>query len=923
MKYIKYLRVLSLAIIFTTVIKAQNEQGGLIDPDDPSGNIKTQITSLIQARYGASYNDIGIQVIDSLIARNKSSSEWGVLNDRYGTLHGCVLFDADQSEGWHDKCIMGIYKNGQLLWCSDSTFCNIWGGTFSIEDINHDGKIEILIERYHPSNIESRYLWIISWDGMTGTIINGVDGENKNSVICSAAEMFQLITTDTTSPMRIRGYWSDQWITYGWTGTNYGILPSTEQIRGDDYLPANLLSASVDCNVIAYGDSLLYSYQIHNTPTSKQKISLYALRNIGSIIPFISSNLEFWGYSTLKRISLWNAFNNQEPISIGESTSISFKSTYTPCIVPYYAQGLQLGPFFNPDSLTANDVDKFVNNVFNNSFTRSTIGPANLLSPFIPLNFLDTLSRYTTQSRTLGWIKDDATANKYLNYFASAKTLLQANNVTSAKQVLNTVISNTIADSTAHLTSEAYALLRFNTEYLNDSLKASTPTSGCTVKLASSTGTPLLSGALQYYDGSWKDAVNNNDGTFSVTTNLKTISLRMTYEYGTQTKSNVPISNDTIVFQTVKAQIQLQNSGGMLIDTGSVQYYAGAWRTLGSTIYGIAAKELLPANYSFRMTYAYASKDKQQDISTNATVVFQTGNAAVQLQNSQGALMDQGTVQYYSGSWRDFGTTTNGIANKELLPNNYSFRMNYAYASKDQQQDISTNSTVIFRTVNAVVQLRNSQGNSMDQGVVQYYSGAWRDFGTTTNGIANKELLPNNYSFRMTYGYASKDKQQDISTNPTVVFQTVNTAVQLQNSHGSLMDQGSVQYYSGAWRDLGTTTNGVVNKELLPNSYSFRMTYEYVSNDKQQDVSSNNTVIFSTVLCDVKVITLAGQLVNNATVSYYTGAWRQIGTTVNGEITKELLPVKIQFRAAYGTKQQSVTQDVSVNPLIQITLPVQ
>ena len=251
--------------------------------------------------------------------------------------------------------------------------------------------------------------------------------------------------------------------------------------------------------------------------------------------------------------------------------------------------------------------------------------------------------------------------------------------------------------------------------------------------------------------------------------------------------------------------------------------------------------------------------------------------------------------------------------------------MTYAYASKDKQQDVGANPTVVFQTVNAAVQLQNSQGNLIDQGTVQYYSGAWRALGTTTNGIATKELLPNTYSFRMTYAYASKDKQQDLSANPTVVFHTVNATVQLQNSQGNLMpaplgDQGAVQYYSGAWRDFGTTTNGVANKELLPNSYSFRMTSEYVSNDKQQDVSSNNTVIFSTVLCDVKVITLAGQLVNNATVSYYAGAWRQIGTTVNGEITKELLPANLSFRVKSGTVQQDKTQNISTNPAVVFTL---
>ena len=444
-------------------------------------------------------------------------------------------------------------------------------------------------------------------------------------------------------------------------------------------------------------------------------------------------------------------------------------------------------------------------------------------------------------------------------------------------------------------------------------IKQPPPITGCNVKLVNSTGAKLTGGALQYYEGSWKDAVNNNDGTFFVSTSAKTISLRMTYEYGTQTKSNVTVGPDTVAFQTVNTQIKLQDSKGNAIDTGSVQYYAGAWRVLGTTTNGIANKELLPVGYSFRMTYAYASNDKQQDLSTNSTVIFQTVNAAVQLQNSQGTLIDQGTVQYYSGAWRDFGTTTGGVASKELLPNNYLFRMTYAYASKDKQQDIGTNATVVFQTVNAAVQLQNSQGTLMDQGTVQYYSGAWRDFGTTSNGIAAKELLPNTYSFRMTYAYANKDKQQDISTNATVVFQTVNAAVQLQNSRGTLIDQGTVQYYSGAWRDFGTTTNGIAAKELLPNTYSFRMTYAYASKDKQQDISANPTVVFQTVNVAVQLKNSQGNLIDQGTVQYYSGAWRSFGTTSNGIAAKELLPNTYSFRMTYEYVSLDKSQDISVN----------
>ena len=144
----------------------------------------------------------------------------------------------------------------------------------------------------------------------------------------------------------------------------------------------------------------------------------------------------------------------------------------------------------------------------------------------------------------------------------------------------------------------------------------------------------------------------------------------------------------------------------------------------------------------------------------------------------------------------------------------------------------------------------------------------------------------------MTYAFANKDKQQNIGTNPTVIFQTVNATVQLKNSQGNLIDQGTVQYYSGAWRSFGTTTNGITTKELLPNNYQFRMTYAYMSNDKTQNVGSNNTVGFSTVLTTVRVKDTQNNPVNNAVVTYYSGAWRQFGNTVNGDVIQRITTVK-------------------------------
>jgi 3D (Asp-Asp-Asp) domain-containing protein len=272
--------------------------------------------------------------------------------------------------------------------------------------------------------------------------------------------------------------------------------------------------------------------------------------------------------------------------------------------------------------------------------------------------------------------------------------------------------------------------------------------------------------------------------------------------------------------------------------------------------------------------------------------VFQTTRVTVQLKDSTGALMDTGTVQYYSGAWRDFGSTSGGQVSKELLPGSYTFSMGYGYAQQQKAQNIATDPTVVFQTTRVTVQLKDSTGALMDTGTVQYYSGAWRDFGSTSGGQVSKELLPGNYTFSMGYGYAQQQKAQNIATDPTVVFQTTRVTVQLKDSTGALMDTGTVQYYSGAWRDFGNTSGGQVNRELLPGSYTFSMSYGYAQQQIAQNITTNPTVVFST-----------GQVHSDSgsCTSYYAGGWRVFTQNM------ELLPVTYTFRFNDVTPNTSYT----------------
>jgi hypothetical protein len=413
------------------------------------------------------------------------------------------------------------------------------------------------------------------------------------------------------------------------------------------------------------------------------------------------------------------------------------------------------------------------------------------------------------------------------------------------------------------------------------------------VQLRDSTGVPVSGGVVQYYSGGWQ-AFGTTDASGQASKLLPpgSYSFRMTYGFGNQDKSQNIAADPTVGFQTRRVTVQLKDSSGGLLDTGTVQYYAGGWRDFGATSGGQAYKELLAASYSFRMTYGFASQDRSQNIAADPTVVFQTRRVTVQLKDSTGGLMDTGAVQYYAGGWRDFGTTSGGQAYKELLAASYSFRMTYGFASQDRSQNIAADPTVVFQSRRVTVQLKDSTGGLMDTGTVQYYAGGWRDFGATSGGQAYKELLAASYSFIMTYGFASQDKSQNIAADPMVVFQTRRVTVQLKNSTGGLMDTGRAQYYSGGWRDFGMTSGGQVNKELLPASYSFRITYAFASQDKSQNIANDPTVVFQT-----------GQVhsESGSCTHYYAGGWR-------GSIQDmELLPLLYSFRFNDGTPNTPYT----------------
>lgn len=232
-------------------------------------------------------------------------------------------------------------------------------------------------------------------------------------------------------------------------------------------------------------------------PTNK---NWEASTKILSVPPRSPSNRGIIGWFEADTISSLDELYNPTPNLLlqGESIQIGLRSQGLPAVKRFWAGGWtppltkqivdSLHALGYPDSVIFKPW-------YQDAFTSKTLSPVAAPIPFHALTFLDTITSYINQSRTLGWIANQTTANKYKRLVATARFHLQANNRGVTKAKLDSVLLNVYPDTTAGtLTSEAYALIRFNTEYLMKKLREEDSTFAAENKSSSSDATATNNG---------------------------------------------------------------------------------------------------------------------------------------------------------------------------------------------------------------------------------------------------------------------------------------------------------------------------------------------------------------------------------------------------------------------------------------------
>jgi len=482
---------------------------------DPQGSVRNQLRNLIQAHYGADFH-FGYTMFDARIRYSNDEK----IQDPYNTLQGCVLFSAHkyQPDSISQSFVAGIVKDGRIIWDNrPGTPADLSGNLLFAQDINADGEVDLLFAKWDDEllranglkNCEDKsnmsYLYILSWNGSRGRFINETTANGK-SVIIGADDGYQLIDAEGQGINEIRtnvpciellspDYKTSIYpeITYSWNGTRYGLWPDTRQVSSRQFLPANRMEVVVQCSITKTNGPFQYDYTVSNRATSKQKISKIFISGLEDDtenqagIGWNSGSSSYLG----GRAFVINPMSFRNLIKPGETrTGFKTVSPVLPTIVKCYIQG------HVPATIASTEEER--QNILQNSIVVSTLGTRDTSQSVDKTAWIDTLLSYVDQAHELGWINNtrdddaeederaedgivknlDKRLNKVRDFVEESKTTQAKNHLQRFLTKVEKLWNRQQRENEKNkknpkiiFTSEAYALLKYNGEYLFDHLK--------------------------------------------------------------------------------------------------------------------------------------------------------------------------------------------------------------------------------------------------------------------------------------------------------------------------------------------------------------------------------------------------------------------------------------------------------------------
>lgn len=336
----------------------------------------------------------------------------------------------------------------------------------------------------------------------------------------------------------------------------------------------------------------------------------------------------------------------------------------------------------------------------------------------------------------------------------------------------------------------------------------------------------LTADSWEYRYGWGSYAPMNNLGEELLPVNVK---VRVGYK-GTKVEKQQNVgSNSHYDFNTVNVTADLKSSTGgtLTADNWKYRYGWGAYSTLDN-----AGEELLPVNVKVKVYYNGACVEKQQNVGSNSHYDFNTVNVTANLEDSNGDPLTADNWKYRYG-WGAYSALTN--TGHELLPVNVKVKVYYKGACVEKQQNVGSNSNYNFNTVLVTADLEDGNGGSLTADAWDYRYG-WGAYSSLNN--AGEELLPVNVKVRATYNGTTKEKQQNVGSNSSYLF----------NWNGSSLYK-SVNDYDFIAEKISVYPNPSDGKFMIENVANYfrlsiyDMTGKVVYQSEINDVNNQNIIL--------------------------------------------------------------------------------
>ncbi len=258
------------------------------------------------------------------------------------------------------------------------------------------------------------------------------------------------------------------------------LLPGSSYLWSQEFETGNKISVKVNAQVRRDSLGLMqYDYDVISLPESQQNIW-----NFMVIIKFHPDSIykafrihNWWGPdmpdpdNDKRSWVSWSAPDNRD-IRPGNSMSgFGFITRFLPGITDFYAEGDHPVPSFEegmaPDSLPGYDDLT----PYGPGIVGKTVGPVLPPTVFSSTAFVDTLISYKHQAFSFGWIDNQGILNSLDQKLENTRKELRKGKKQTAINELRAFLNEVEVQKDKHLTSEAYALLKFNAEYLIQKLE--------------------------------------------------------------------------------------------------------------------------------------------------------------------------------------------------------------------------------------------------------------------------------------------------------------------------------------------------------------------------------------------------------------------------------------------------------------------